>query len=529
MLKNNIKVLLSVVLILIVSSGCAIAPATHNRSEGKTRPFKALQQLMEKENLTDARYQRIHGYDYFQVDLPLRYQLQHYQDHSKLESRKDFIIDVLHKSTTVGEDAMALYIPRLSRAQLNNFISEYPDLVSDASKLYESYRQHALKAEAEEIDRVSNINTVAGLDQYWQSFVGNIEESVMTRDRLKRKVETFPAVPFIEAWISYHEATDYRGPVKPDFKHFETYTLSQDAGKPDDFMADNWRLLQHFAPVIVHEVNPDASYSIENDRLGEVYLTGKDYHDIKPGVDTKKPAVYAYIDHKKIQGVIVKQLVYTFFHPSHPKLSELDPEAGPFDGWTIRITLDQNNQPLDFESVSDCGCYYKNFPTNRLELLASEAFPKKLQDKKFFVENSVAGKYDAVVPELVTGINTNLANDIVVYYSAGHHQLITIRSKQHAELLNQASTQYKYQLHHYSELENLPFDGRHASLFGPDGLVRGAYRLECTLLKPSGLYNAGQPRQRETQMIYFDEAQFDDPGLLATYLRLPPNAFGIKK
>jgi len=46
------------------------------------------------------------------------------------------------------------------------------------------------------------------------------------------------------------------------------------------------------------------------------------------------------------------------------------------------------------------------------------------------------------------------------------------------------------------------------------------------LLTPSGLYHAGHPRQRETQMIYFDEAQFDDPGLLQTYLRLPPHVFG---
>ena len=27
-------------------------------------------------------------------------------------------------------------------------------------------------------------------------------------------------------------------------------------------------------------------------------------------------------------------------------------------------------------------------------------------------------------------------------------------------------------------------------------------------------------------MIYFDEADFDDPGLLERYLRLPPDAFG---
>ena len=56
--------------------------------------------------------------------------------------------------------------------------------------------------------------------------------------------------------------------------------------------------------------------------------------------------------------------------------------------------------------------------------------------------------------------------------------------------------------------------------------VRHAHRRECALLTPSGLYHAGHPRQRETQMIYFDEAAFDDPKLLEHYLRLPPDAFG---
>jgi len=521
--------LLLEILILIVISGCANTPVSQFKSVQSSDPFYALQELMVNEKVTDARYQRIAGYDYFFINLPLRYQLQQYQDLSDLEKKKRFIIEILRESVMVGEDAMALYLPRLSLLQRDQFTMAHPDLVNDASKLFKTFQQHALQAEAKEITRIRNIESIVKLDQYWQSFTGNIEESIMTKDRLKRKMETFLAVPFIEGWIAYHEATDNRGAVKPDFDHIEFYTPSLNEKSPEDITSDDWRLLQHYAPLIVHEVDPDALYSIENDRLGEVYLTGKDYSEIIPQVDTTKPAVYAYIDQKEMQGIDVKQLVYTFFHPSHPQLGKFDPEAGPFDGWTIRVTLDQNNQPLDFESVSNCGCYYKNFPTDRLELLASKTFPEKLEDKNFYIENSVNKKYDAVVAELVTGIDTKRSNDIVYYYSAGHHQLITIRSKQHAELLDHISEQHNYQLHHYDELENMAFNDRRASLFGTDGLVRGAHRLECTLLKPSGLYHAGHPRQRETQMIYFDEAQFDDPSLLVTYLRLPPNVFGVKK
>ena len=187
------------------------------------------------------------------------------------------------------------------------------------------------------------------------------------------------------------------------------------------------------------------------------------------------------------------------------------------------------DRPLVFESVSNCGCYYKIFPSTALEDLGHQAFPEKLGDKQFYVENVVAGKYDAVVPELVTGMDGNAPGNIVLYFSAGHHQLMTIRAKPQAELTAQGFTEKTYDLRPYDELETLPFNGYRASLFDTDGLVRKADRPECKLLMPSGLYHAGHPRQRETQLIYFDESQLDDPGLLETYLRLPPHAFGQVK
>ncbi len=52
-----------------------------------------------------------------------------------------------------------------------------------------------------------------------------------------------------------------------------------------------------------------------------------------------------------------------------------------------------------------------------------------------------------------------------------------------------------------------------------------AHRDECFPLAPSGLFHAGHPRQRNTQMIYFDQAVFDDNKLLDEYMRLPAKAF----
>ena len=63
--------------------------------------------------------------------------------------------------------------------------------------------------------------------------------------------------------------------------------------------------------------------------------------------------------------------------------------------------------------------------------------------------------------------------------------------------------------------------GSHIDLNLPNGLVRGAERLEGTLFKPLGMLNAGQPRQRGTQLIQWDQYDLDDPRLLEKTLRLP--------
>jgi hypothetical protein len=190
------------------------------------------------------------------------------------------------------------------------------------------------------------------------------------------------------------------------------------------------------------------------------------------------------------------------------------------EGWVMRITLNQENRPLLFESVSACGCYYKVFPTARLENLSSMEHPEKLQGKTFYLENSLPRKIDVLIPELVHFADDPIQKS-VLYYSAGKHQLVTIRPGSELSDADKNAATRSYRLEPYETLENLPFGTYRHSLFDENGLVHNAHRPECTLLKPSGLFHAGHPRQRNTQMIYFDQAEFDDHRLLETYLRLP--------
>lgn len=508
--------------LILLLSACATVPDTENR--GSTMDFDTLHQLFEDHHVRDARFRQVNGKRYLQVNLALRSRIEGYGEQIGLERKRDYVGAYLRSAQPLGDRVVALLLERLSPGALRDFIDHHPvpgdGVVQGKGGLLAAYRAYSSERLDHDLSLLDAASSEQAVDDFWNTLVADIEESILTKGRLTRMLLTAPAVPLVKWWIAHHETTDYRGSASPHFKQQRAYYPAMAEQTPVQVTQADWLLLQRYAPVIVQGSEPQAPYPTAMDQFGTISLTGKNPEEAVPVVDVARPAVYAYVDTKPIQGAMVKQLVYTLWHPAHPKLHALDPEAGRIDGWTLRVTLNRKNEPLLFESVSNCGCYYKVFPTEELENASRAAFHQKLAGKNFYVENHLEDNYDAVVPELVSGI-AGAAQGPVLYYSAGRHELVTIRSAGQLgddEKANGAS----YTLRPYDELESLPLNGYHASLFGEDGLVRNAHRLEGRLLMASGLYHAGHPRQRETQMIYFDEARFDDPGLLETYLRLPP-------
>ncbi|MGR9099071.1 MAG: hypothetical protein ACU826_00745 [Gammaproteobacteria bacterium] len=537
-MKSDLSFTRPALFVLVAAlAGCAAAPSVPIGPESQN--LSELTRLFEEKKVTDARFQTVEGRDHLKIDLDLRHRLEDYGRQRDFFAKKDFAVSALQEATRVGLDAAELYLSRLTDEERRALLDKHPEwreagelqsrpyaVLSLQEKLASAYRLAANRQLHRDIAEIDSMTTEAQIDDFWHRFVDGIEESIMTKGRLSRLLLTAPFVPVIKLWIAYHEATDYRGPSKAEFTHREIYSPLRRDQAPQGISGEDWALLRRYAPVLVQETAPDAKYHPRADRFGTVSLTGETPEQAVPVVDTDKPAVYAYVDEKTVQGVKVKQLVYAFWYTEHPQLSRIDFEAGPLEGWTVRVSLNQANEPLIFESVSNCGCYYKVFPTEKLEAMSRQAHAVKLEDKNFYIENHLEGKYDAIVPEVVSGISAEPQN-IALYYSAGHHQLLTIGPA--SELGAGRADQFKrYDLRAYRELESLTFKNGYASLFDTDGLVRGAHRLESTVLTPSGLYHAGHPRQRETQMIYFDDAQFDDPELLETYLRLPPKAFAAQ-
>lgn len=282
--------------------------------------------------------------------------------------------------------------------------------------------------------------------------------------------------------------------------------------------ANDATLLTRFAPIIVQEDRAaDATYSQQDDRIG---------HPTTPDLDsvvvaTDHAEVYAYTRQIDIRGRSYTQLTYTHWYAEHPELKPNDPEAGQVEGVTLRITLDQNHRPAFFESVYNCGCYHRLYPSDDLELAAAEEFGEPMPGKPLAIERSVPWKYDLIVPNAVETSRYNPGTRPVIRVRAGWHGIVDVgfAVDKHA---NEPHTAVSYQLTPYEALERtVTPDGRATSIFYDNGLVKKAQRGEGVIFTPAGILSAGQPRQRGTQLIHWDHWNFDDPHLFEKALRLP--------
>ncbi len=479
----------------------------------------------------DARYQDIDGLPHIKVDYPLRLRIPEYDQQPGMAEKKSFIRGFLQQGAALSNryaESAVRHIPRdeVDRFNQSTFGDSTPADSEPYGLFFDAYQRSTQQKLTAELEKLEQLPSAEAVDQYWQRLVENIDESIMTKGRAKRMWETALMVPFTKGWVQYHAMTDDRGPHVPKFDATRVYSPPPGTwnAETDPSELEGWALLEYYAPVITQEHVTAPAYDPKADYFGAVYLQGDTLDEARPGVDGDQPAIYAYLATRPIQGVMTKQLVYVLWYPEHPPMKSNDPEAGPMEGWTFRITLNPDNRPLAYESVSNCGCYHKIFPTDHLERWSREEHGEPLDGMVFSLEQDVSGIQPAV-PETVTSPDGK-PRPVHLYYSAGHHQLITVRQTPIA--MQGERMESNYQLLPYERLENLPFNGYLASLFGEDGLVREAHRPECDLLKSTGLYHAGHPRQRETQMVNFDEQVFDDPKLLETYLRLPNRAFGRK-
>jgi len=270
--------------------------------------------------------------------------------------------------------------------------------------------------------------------------------------------------------------------------------------------------LEQYAPVFVVERVANPTYDPNADRIGRVAATDVDHIEVRPD----QPEVYSYARRVLLSGHEHEQLVFVAWFPEHPALKKGDPLSGHIDGVTVRITLDNVGRPAVVETMANCGCFHGLYPTQQLEAAAVAAYGKPEEGMRYALERESGKKLNAHIPALLT-IDGEKQRP-VVYVAAGWHSVVHVSFEP-----AKAAAHETYALRPYADLELLPTPGGgYTSMFYDNGLVRHAERPEGVYFTPLGMLSAGQPRQRETQLIYWDQYDFDAPDLLSWLLRLPP-------
>jgi len=270
-------------------------------------------------------------------------------------------------------------------------------------------------------------------------------------------------------------------------------------GIPDYSSDARQALFRGYAPA--WEVRTEAEY----DRIGTPVWASKDELDI----DTRQPLAYTLLSFTRFGKEILTQLNYIIWFPSRPKDNALDIYGGLLDGLNYRVTLDNNGEPLLYETIHNCGCYYEAYPTQRL----------KVREAIDYAEPPLILNAPELDPfeEFMTVAMESRTHYVQHLYPSAR------RSQPAAEA---------YALVDYNELRSLPdTKGGRRSMFSPDSLAPGSERLERFILWPTGVVSPGAMRQWGRHAVAFvGERHFDDPfSMDKMFMTSQVSGFGVQE
>jgi hypothetical protein len=250
------------------------------------------------------------------------------------------------------------------------------------------------------------------------------------------------------------------------------------------------RLFATFAPVLeIDQVE-------RNDQIGIPGLGAEG----EPFVDVSRPVLFVRTAHTRYGDQTLLQLVYSFWFPARPPMGPVDLLAGRLDGITWRVTLDNDGNPLLFDSIHNCGCYHMFFPTGKLR---ERETPQSLQEPIF-------------VPSRLSSWRPG--ERIVLRIESRTHYLQDVRQASDTE----HPARQTYAFLSDDELRSLEGENNaRYSLFRPDGIVPGTQRGERLFFWPMGVPDPGAMRQWGRHATAFvGRRHFDDPRLIERYFEI---------
>ena len=212
--------------------------------------------------------------------------------------------------------------------------------------------------------------------------------------------------------------------------------------------------------------------------------------DGSSGVDTATPVVYTRMSFARFGERVLTQLNYVIWFSARPKDHVLDLFGGVLDGVNLRITLDGDGEPLLLETIHNCGCYYKAFPTDRLKVRQAIAYPEP--------------------PLILRAPRFRFPDDRATVTLDSRTHYVTHMYTTDSPVVIAGVT---YTLSAYDSLRSLSRStGGRRSLFHSNGTVPSSRRLERFVLWPTGVLSPGAMRQWGRHAVAFvGERHFDDP------------------
>ena len=265
---------------------------------------------------------------------------------------------------------------------------------------------------------------------------------------------------------------------------------TNDAGIPIIESALEDQLLAQHSPNVAVS-HPQASHNL----IGS--LMRDENHQLT--LNTQQPSLYTWLDYGYFNDAPTIRLNYSFWFTERPKKNRWDLLGGTLDGLIWRVHLDLNGQPIAWDSIHNCGCWYRIHPAQDYEIKSKA---RSFFDEPFYVGPSLS-------PD-----NTNKA----LLLENDTHHIITVKS--HFEnittIKNILGTQQPY-----LSLKALPLQAspdtslKYEKTFDQNGLIPDSQRLERFIFWPMGVLSAGAMRVAGTHAISFiGQRHFDDPFLL---------------
>ena len=254
----------------------------------------------------------------------------------------------------------------------------------------------------------------------------------------------------------------------------EVFPLLQNMlGVPQISQAQEDSLLSRFSPVFAL---PESRYGLaEYDKPGV---------PSNSGFNSSRPVIYAWLDFGRFRGGVTIRLNYSVWFSERPKERTFDLLGGELDGLIWRVHLSSSGQVLAWDSIHNCGCWYKIFPAKDRTVHQAD---------RFFRE-----------PVYIGQKLTDQQVRKVLYLQSGTH---------HIEAIREQTEELEVKLAAMTSLHELIKE--QPPLFNRQGLIDRSRRLERWFFWPMGIPSAGAMRAPGTHAIAFvGRRYFDEPLLL---------------